>query len=94
MFDGFSNPVAHGGLSANYSAVFSTFGSSVTFVLASTGTERLGSEIGANPSISFGTSIVSMRLGQRVNTLTFCDFDALEVAEIAAFLFFPCFCEG
>jgi hypothetical protein len=39
LFDGFYNSVAHGRLSAfNCSAVFSTFGSSVTFVLALTGT--------------------------------------------------------
>jgi hypothetical protein len=39
MFDGFDSSVAHGGLSAfNCHAVFSSSGSSVTFVLASTGT--------------------------------------------------------
>jgi hypothetical protein len=43
MFDGFGSSIAHGGLSAfDCYDVFSTFGSSVTFVLALTGTKRLG----------------------------------------------------
>jgi hypothetical protein len=92
MFDGFGSSVAHGGLSAfNCSVIFSSFGSSVTFVLASTGIERLGSVIGAAPSISFGMSAVSMCLGRRVKTLTFFDLDTLEVVEVAAFIVFPCF---
>jgi hypothetical protein len=89
MLDGFGRSVVHGGLGAfNCSATFSSFGSSVGFVLASTDTEQLGSAIGAVPSINFGTSAVSMRLGRCVKTLTFFDFDALEVTEVAAFLFF------
>jgi hypothetical protein len=72
MLDGFGNSIVHGGLSAfNFSVAFSSFGSSAGFVLASTGTERLGSAIGAALSISFGTSAVSMRLGRCVKTLTF-----------------------
>jgi hypothetical protein len=72
MFDTFDKVVAQDGLSTfNFSAVFSIFGSSVTFVPASTGTDRLGSDIEVGPSISFGTSAVSMRLGRRVKTLTF-----------------------
>jgi hypothetical protein len=95
MFDGFGSSVAYGGLSAlNCSAIFSTFGSSVAFVLASTSTERLGSEIGAAPSISFVMSAASMHLGRRVETLTFFDLDVLEVTKAATFLFFPWFREG
>jgi hypothetical protein len=86
MLDSFDSSVAYGGLRAfNCSAIFSIFGSSVTFALASAGIEQLGLEIGAVPSISFDTSAVSMRLGQHVKTLTFFDLDALEVAEVAAF---------
>jgi hypothetical protein len=95
MLDGFGSSIVHGGLSAfNCSAAFSSFGSSASFVLALTDTERLGYVIGAAPSISFGKSTVSMRLGRRVKTLTFFVLDALEVAWVAAFLFFPCFREG
>jgi hypothetical protein len=95
MLDGFDSSVAHGGLIAfNCYVVFSSFGSSVRFVLASTGIERTSSVTGATPSFSFGTSAVSMRLGRRVKTLTFFDLVTLEVAEVAAFLFFPCFCVG
>jgi hypothetical protein len=95
MLDGFDSSVAHGGLSAfNCYVVFSSFGSSVRFVLALTGIERPGSVAGATPSLSFGTSAASMRMGRRVKTLTFFDLDTLEVAEVAAFLFFPCFRVG
>jgi hypothetical protein len=72
MLDGFCSSIVHGGLNAfNCSVAFSSFGSSAGFVLASTDTERLGSAIGVAPSISFVTSVVSMRLGQRLKTLTF-----------------------
>jgi hypothetical protein len=95
MLDGFGSFVVHGGLSAfNSSAVFSSFGSSIGFVLASTGKKRPGSMIGATPSLNFDTSVVSMRLGRCVKTLTFFDLDTLEVTKVAAFLFFPCFREG
>jgi hypothetical protein len=95
ILDGFGSSIAHGGLRAfNRSAAFSSFGSSVGSVLASTGTKWLGSYIEVDPSISFDTSAVSMRLGPRVKTLIFFYFDALEVVEVAAFLFFPCFREG
>jgi hypothetical protein len=95
MLDGFSSSVVHGGLNAfNCSAAFSSFGSLAGFVLASTGIGRPSSVRGAIPSLSFGTLVVSMRLGRCVKTLTFVDLDALEVVEIAAFLFFPCFHEG
>jgi hypothetical protein len=95
MLDGFDSSAVHVGLSAfNCSAAFSSFGSSAGFVLAPTDTEQLGSAIGVTLSISFGTSAVSMRLGRRVKTLTFFDFNVLEVTEVATFLFFPCFREG
>jgi hypothetical protein len=95
MLDSFGSSVAHGGLSAfNYSAIFTSFGSIVGFVLASIGIERPGSVTGIASSLSFGTSAVSMRLGRHVKTLTFIDLDPLEVAEVAAFLFFPCFRVG
>jgi hypothetical protein len=72
MLDGFDSSVAHGGLNAfSCYTVFSSFGSSIGFVLASTGIERPGSMIGETPSLSFGTSAVSMRLGRCVKTLTF-----------------------
>ena len=95
MFDGFGSSVVHGGLSTfKGSAVFSSFGSLVGFVLASTGIERSGSMTGATLSLSFGTSAVSMRMGRCVKTLTFFDLVTLEVAEVKAFLFFPCFRVG
>jgi hypothetical protein len=95
MFDGFDSSIAHGGLSTfNGSAIFSSLGSSIGFVLASTGIERPDSMTGATLSLSFGTSAVSMRLGRCVKTLTFFDLDTLEVAEVATFLFFPCFHVG
>jgi hypothetical protein len=95
MFAGFGSSVAHDGLNAfNCSSVFSSFGSSVGFVLASTGIARPGSVAGTTPSLSFGTSAVSMRLGRHVKTLTFFNLDTLEDAEVAAFLFFPCFHVG
>ena len=95
MLDDFGSFVVLGGLNAfNCSAAFSSFDSSAGFVLASTDTERLGSAIAAALSISFGTLAISMRLGRRVKTLTFFDFDVLEVTEVVAFLFFPCFREG
>jgi hypothetical protein len=94
ILDAFGSSVMHGGLRAiSFSTTFYSFGSSAGSVLASTGIERLGSDIEADPSISFGTSIVSMRLGRCVKTLTFFDFGALEVTKVAVFLFFPCFCE-
>jgi hypothetical protein len=90
MFDGFVSSVVHGGLSAcNGSVVFSSFGSSVEFVLASTGIERPGSVTKATLSLSFGTSVVSIHLGRCVKTLTFFDLDTLEVDEVVTFLFFP-----
>jgi hypothetical protein len=45
-------------------------------------------------STSFGTLAVSMYLGRCVNTLIFLPFGATEMAEVAVFLFFPCFHEG
>src|SRR5690242_11830513 len=95
MLDGFGGSVARDELSAfNCSVVFSSFGSSVGFVLASTGIERHGSMTGITTSLSFGTSTISMRLGRRVKTLTFFDLDTLEVVEVETFLFFPCFRVG
>jgi hypothetical protein len=93
ILDSFANFFSRDRLKAfDYSVIFFSFGSSAGLNLALTGTERLGSDIEADPSISFGTSAVSMRLGQRIKT--FFDFGALEVAEAAVFLFFPCFREG
>jgi hypothetical protein len=95
ILDAFGNSVSCGGLRAfSYSTAFFSFGPSVGPVLASTGAERLGSDIEVDPSISFGTSVVSMRLGQCVKTLTFFNLGALKVAEVAVILFFPCFCKG
>jgi hypothetical protein len=95
ILDGFGGSVMHGGLRTfSGSAAFFSFGYSAGSVLASTGTEPLGSDIEADPSISLGTSAVSMRLGQCVKTLTFFNFGALEATEVTVFLFFPCFREG
>jgi hypothetical protein len=53
MLDGFDSSVVHGGLSVfNCSTAFSSFGSSVGFVLASAGIEQLGSAIGAGPQLA------------------------------------------
>jgi hypothetical protein len=90
ILDGFGGSVMHGGLRTfSGSAAFFSFGYSAGSVLASTGTD-----IEADPSISLGTSAVSMRLGQCVKTLTFFNFGALEATEVTVFLFFPCFREG
>jgi hypothetical protein len=95
ILDAFGNSVSRAGLKAfGCSTAFFSFGSSAGLNLASAGTERLGSDIEADPSISFGTSTVSMRLGRCVKTLTFFNFGTLEVAKAAVFLFFPCFHEG
>jgi hypothetical protein len=65
--DAFGNSVMHDRLRAfSCTTAFSSFGSSAGSILASTGTDRHGSDIEANPSISFDTSAVSMRLGRHV----------------------------
>jgi hypothetical protein len=46
------------------------------------------------PSPSFGTVAVSIYLGRCVKTLIFLPFGTAEMAEVAAFLFFPCFHKG
>jgi hypothetical protein len=95
ILDAFDNSVSRAGLKAfGCSAAFFSFGSSAGLNLALAGTERLGSDIEVDPSISFGTSTVSMHLGWCVKTLTFFDFGTLEVTKAAVFLFFPCFHEG
>jgi hypothetical protein len=43
------------------------------------------------PLPNFGTVAVSMYLGRCVKTLIFLPFDTEKMAEVAAFLFFPCF---
>jgi hypothetical protein len=55
----------------NCFAVFSSFDSSASFVLALTSIRRPGSMIGATPSISFGTLAISICLGRCVKTLPF-----------------------
>jgi hypothetical protein len=95
MLDGFDSSIVQGGLSAfSCFVVFSSFGSSVGFELASTGIERLGSVTRATLSLSSGMSAVSIRLGRCVKTLTFFDLNAQEVAEVETFLFFACFRVG
>jgi hypothetical protein len=78
MLDGFGSSVVQGGLSAfSCSVIFSSFGTSTGFDLASAGIERPVSVTVATLSLSFGTSVVSIRLGRCVKTLTFFDLDTL-----------------
>jgi hypothetical protein len=49
---------------------------------------------GKGPSASIGTLAVSMYLGRCVKTLIFLPFGVAEMAEAAAFLFFPYFRKG
>jgi hypothetical protein len=46
----------------------------------------------SSPNLS--TVVVSIYLGRRVKTLIFLPFGITVMAEVAAFLFFPCFREG
>jgi hypothetical protein len=73
---------------------FAGSGSLVRSGVAPVGTAGIARRVISTTSLSFGTSVVSMRLGRRIKTLTFFDLDALEDAEVAAFLFFPCFRVG
>jgi hypothetical protein len=56
-----------------------------------TGVRYPGSAVEDVPSASFDTLVVSMYLGRCVKTLIFLPFGATEMAEVAAFLFFPSF---
>jgi hypothetical protein len=94
IFDAFGSSASRNRLRTfDCSAAYFSSGPSASSILASAGAERLGSDMEEDPSTSFGASSVSMRLGRWVRTLTFFDFDALEVAEVAVFLFFPYFRE-
>jgi hypothetical protein len=71
-----------------------TLGTSADSPLEPTGARYLGSAVEDIPSASCDTLVVSMYLGQCVKTLIFLPFGATEMAEAAAFLFFPSFHEG
>jgi hypothetical protein len=95
IFDTFGSFVSCNGLKAfNCSVDFLSPSSSAGSDMVSMSVERLGSRPEVDPSIGFDTSVVSARLVRCVKTLTFFGFGVLEIAEAAAFLFFPCFCEG
>jgi hypothetical protein len=83
------------GVSAD-SALFCpiAFGTSANSPLAPVGAGYSSSTAEEVPSASFGTLAVSMYLGWWVKTLIFLPFGVAEMAEAAAFLFFPCFHEG
>jgi hypothetical protein len=68
-------------------------GTSADSPLESAGAGYPGSAVEDVPSASFGTVAVSMYLGRCVKTLIFLPFGAAEMAELAAFLFFPCYRE-
>jgi hypothetical protein len=74
-------------------AVFG-FGTLADSPLASAGAGNSGSIAEEGSSASFGTLAISMYLGRCVKTLIFFPFGVAEMDEAAAFLFFPCFCEG
>jgi hypothetical protein len=64
IFDAFGSSILFNGLRAfGCSVDFFDSGSSVGFTLASTRVGRRGSDAQEDPSISFGTSVVSMCLG-------------------------------
>jgi hypothetical protein len=71
-----------------------TLGTLADSPLELTGARYLGSAVEDFPSASFGTLAVSIHLGRCIKTLIFLPFGAAEMAEVATFLFFPCFCEG
>jgi hypothetical protein len=102
-FATFGNSASAGGLKISGSTIaFSSSGFLAASSLASTGSTigtfsnsiRLASAVEDVPSPSFGTVAVSMYLDRCVRTLIFLPFGAAEMAEVAAFLFFPCFHEG
>jgi hypothetical protein len=70
------------------------FGTSAYSPLAAAGARYSNSIAEEVPSASFGTLGVSMYLGWCVKTLIFLSFGVAEMAEVAAFLFFPCFRKG
>jgi hypothetical protein len=78
---------------ASIDPVAGTFGTSADSSLELAGAGCLGSVVDVS-SASFGTVAVSMYLGRCVKTLIFLPFGAAEMAEVAVFLFFPCFREG
>jgi hypothetical protein len=71
-----------------------TFGTSTDSPLAPAGLGYSGSTAEEAPSACFGTLAVSMYLGRCVKTLIFLPFGVAEMAEVATFIFFPCFHEG
>jgi hypothetical protein len=89
--------VGHFGTSAisafDFSAPAFEIGSSVDPTMASAVAGCFGSAA-EDPSVGFGTLAVSKCLGRCVKTFTFFPFSVAEIAEAAAFLFFPCFHEG
>jgi hypothetical protein len=70
------------------------FGTSAYSPLEPAGAGYPGSAVEDVPSASFGIVSVSMYPGRCVKILIFLPFGAAEMAEVAAFLFFPCFREG
>jgi hypothetical protein len=70
------------------------FDTSTDSPLASAEAGNSGSIVEEGPSTSFDTLAVSMYLGRCVKTLILFPFGVAEMAEVAAFLFFPCFHEG
>jgi hypothetical protein len=71
-----------------------TFGISANSSLGTVGAGCSTSAVEYVPSPSFDTVAVSMYLGRCIKTLIFLPFGTTEMAEVAAFLFFPCFHEG
>jgi hypothetical protein len=86
-----------GGFGAPTDSAFScpiTLGTSADSPLELIGARCPGSMVEDVPSANFGTLVVSMYLGRCVKTLIFLPFGTAEMAEVAAFLFFPYFREG
>jgi hypothetical protein len=82
---------------ASVDSVFScpiTYGTSANSPLEPTIARYPRSAVEVVPSPSFDTLAVLMYLGQCVKTLIFLPFGTAEMAEVAAFLFFPYFCKG
>jgi hypothetical protein len=98
VVDSFDSPVTARGLSTfGCSAIFSDSGSFTRFALASTdmaGAVSMAEGVASALSISFGTSVVPIGFGLRVNTLAIFGFDTLEEVEVATFLFPPCLQAG
>jgi hypothetical protein len=79
------------GFGASADPVAGAFGTSADSSLEPAGADCRGSMVEDVPSTCFSTMAVSMYLGRCVNTLIFLPFGAAEMAEVAAFLFFPAF---